>query len=519
MSIIAKAAPLMKGVAPLIIFGFAAHAIIAAVNMLTIPVYIRVIGLDGYGLIGLYFVLQDWTLIIDLGVGATVGRQLSRFRAGALSAQEAVSLFGVAEALFLLIGAVVGLAGLLSIKWVVDSWLGATHLPRSEVQIALRLALCLWLVRCINARYQIALIGLNRQIATNIVAIIGVLMRNGGSVWALLNISRSPETFFTIWLMSNVAEASANRWLLARAMPGGHFSSRLGWRLLSADFALAIGFTVSTIVGTLISQLDNIALSHTLPMAAFGEFSLVISICGGVALIVPPIAQACQPRLTLLLAQDRRVEFIEFYRLTKAIIIVAAFGLFGTIAAQPEMVIYAWTGNYDMANKLALTLTLFASGSALAAFLYVPFILQMAMGEIRLHVIGISIFGAFWIPLSIWSALTFGTVGAGFVWLAGNLIYLLIWLPIIYRVLLSSRERRGLNVNTWLRLLVLSLILAATRVLESWQFDRWVSLTLLVIISSGIMGFAAASSSDIRCYLAEMAGQYRRSQHNGSAAP
>lgn len=487
-------------------FAFAAHVSVAVVSMLAIPFYLRLMGREAYGLVGFYFVLQIWMQLLDLGVSPALGRQLSRFKAGALRAEDAASLLGAAEAFCLLGGLAAGTACFMSTDWLAEHWLGRSRLPASEINLTLRLVGCLLVFRWLTGLYQNALVGLERQIGVNVVALVGGIARNVGAVAALILVSPSPTVFFAIWAGVTLLEALASRLLLFRATPRLAIHWRRGAGLLAKEFGFAAGVTLSYAITTAVAQVDKLTLSHTLPLGDFGVFSLVISICAGISLIVPPTVQAFQPRLTTLLAQDRRPEFVEVYRLSISLIIAVACGLAGAIAVWPELVLYTWTGDREVASHLAPTLTLFALGSGIASFLYLPYILQFAHEVIRLHVLGTVIFGVLWIPAAVWAAYTFGTIGAGVVWLSGNLLFLLLWVPIVHRRLLSPEERHGLSREAWLRVALLAGILMATHLIDASKFDRFGSLCLLTATSLAVMAVATLLSRELRAYLSGMIG-------------
>jgi O-antigen/teichoic acid export membrane protein len=233
-------------------------------------------------------------------------------------------------------------------------------------------------------------------------------------------------------------------------------------------------------------------------LSDFGLFGLIVQICAGITLVVPPFVQAFQPRLTTLLAQGRRADFVHVYRLASALILALAVGVAGTIAAQPVWVIWAWTGRADAAASLAPILTLYAAGGAIAAFLFVPFLLQYAQGRVRLHVIGSIGFASVWVPTAVWAAFAHGPLGAGAVWLTGNLLYLLLWVPVIHRKLLSAEERRGLDLGIWLRGLGLAALLAASRLLPLGPLSRPEAFAGLAAISIAVTLIGAASSRDVR---------------------
>jgi O-antigen/teichoic acid export membrane protein len=182
------------------------------------------------------------------------------------------------------------------------------------------------------------------------------------------------------------------------------------------------------------------------------------------------------------------------------LILALAAGLAGTIAAHPEWVIYAWTGRAELATHLAPVLSLYAAGAAIASFLFVPFLLQYAQGQVRLHVIGNLAFGAVWIPAAVWAAVVHGALGAGVVWLCGNLLYLLLWTPIVHARLLSPEERRGLDAGVWARGALLAAALAASRWLPLGALSRPGAFAALAGVSLAVMVMGLASSREVRDY-------------------
>ncbi len=496
-------ARLARSLAPTLLFSFTGHAVVAVVGIVVVPLFLRLMGPEAYGLVGFYMVLQGWMFLIDLGLSPAIGRQLSRFRAGALPARDAVSLLRAAETVFLVGGALAGGAFAIAAAWVARHWLGPSRLPSGEIDLALRLAALLLVFRWLVTLYQSALVGLERQIAVNVVAVVCVVARSAGSVWALM-LDPSPVVFFAVQAGATLAEALATRWLLHAALPRMGHHWRSGGALLIREFGFAAGVTVSTAAATLIGQADKLTLSHVLPLGDFGLFSLVVSICAGIALVVPPFVQAFQPRLTTLLAQGKRAEFVSLYRLSLALIMVLTVALAGAIAAQPEMVIYAWTGSRAIAAALALTLSLYALGTGISSFLFVPYVLQFAQGMIRLHLIGNLVFGVLWVPCAIWAAIAYGTVGAGAAWLCGNVLFLLIWAPLVHRRLLSPEERAGLGVATLFRAALILVLLAATRWIDPGAVSRLGALAVLAGLSLGAMVLGALLSPELRDYARRM---------------
>jgi O-antigen/teichoic acid export membrane protein len=469
-------------------------------GLIIVPLYLRLLGREGYGLAGFYVALQAWMLLFDAGLSPAISRQLSRFNAGALQGHEAAALLRAAEGLFLVVGVVAGGGFFLAGGWIARHWLGASTIPPADLRTAIRIIAFLLVCRWMCGMYQSALVGLERQISLNTAILFFAIVRAVATILALMFISRSPVTFFAAQALTTLAETVLVRWLLARAMPPVVGGLRQGWALVAGEVRFAGGLAISSAIGTTINQVDKLALSHVLPLSQFGIFSLVVAICAGIAMFVPPFLQSFQPRLTGLMAQGRRSEFVDLYRLSASVIVALLVALAGTIAAQPELVIYAWTGSRVLGEQLSSVLTLYALGSGIASFLFVPFMLQYAQGLIRLHVIGNLVFGAFWIPSAVWAAFRFGAVGTGMVWLVGNALFLLIWVTIVHRRLLSPGERRGLGSGLWLMTVPVAGLLAATRLLHTQTVGQVEAFALLVAFSVAAAGLAALLSSSIRAF-------------------
>ena len=47
-----------------------------------IPIYISYLGIESYGLIGLFIILQGLLSLLDMGLSPTLNREMARFRAG-----------------------------------------------------------------------------------------------------------------------------------------------------------------------------------------------------------------------------------------------------------------------------------------------------------------------------------------------------------------------------------------------------------------------------------------------------
>ena len=53
-----------------------------------VPLYIKYLGIEAYGLIGIFGMLQAWLGLLDMGMKPALGREMARFTGGAHDAQS-----------------------------------------------------------------------------------------------------------------------------------------------------------------------------------------------------------------------------------------------------------------------------------------------------------------------------------------------------------------------------------------------------------------------------------------------
>lgn len=190
----------------------------------------------------------------------------------------------------------------------------------------------------------------------------------------------------------------------------------------------------------MVTQTDKLVLSKILPLADYGYFTIAVLVASGVTIISGPVSAVILPRMAKLDAEGDHNGLISIYRQATQLVAIIAAASSITIAFCAEPLLWAWTGDKLLTHYAAPILKLYAMGNGVLAVSAFPYYLQYAKGNLRLHIIGNALFIVFLIPAIIWAASHYGGVGAGYVWLAMNVIYLVAWVPLEH-----SRFEKGLN--------------------------------------------------------------------------
>ena len=167
----------------------------AVMALAFVPVYLRMLGAEGYGLIALCTTFQASFAIIDVGLTTTLNRELAVRAASGLDARHVLRTLEVVYWIAAAIGAltIMGASG-----WIAAHWVKANTLPVSEVRHAIVLMAFVLAFQWPLGFYSGGLLGLERQVTANALLIATSTLRYAGAALVLVAVSADLRSFF-LW--------------------------------------------------------------------------------------------------------------------------------------------------------------------------------------------------------------------------------------------------------------------------------------------------------------------------------
>ena len=416
---------------------------VSFMGLLFIPFYLKILGSESYGLIGLFAVLQVCLGILNVGMSPTLGREMARFNGGALSKIELKNLLRSIEVLALSIALLNIIIVYFIAEWLSKSWLNLGELSVDTARYAISIMGVVLGVKLFESIYRSALIGLQKQVAFNFTNALLSTIRGGGAILVLSIYSPSIENFFIWQVLVSLASVLTFKILTDKFIGKTSDRSRFSLDALRKIKKFAGGMFGISIVTVLITQIDKIILTKYLSMHDFGNYTLVATLAGILFVLVGPINQAIYPRLCTLVASGKKDQQIEYFHKGSQLVtlVVGSAGIFGMFFA--EEILYLWTANNDLAKNSSTILVFLLLGNLLNTFVHMPGRLQIANGVTKVGFV-INIISLFFvIPLLLYSVPKYGVNGAIFTWVLLNSIYLLIGVHFNFRKILEEEK------NAW----------------------------------------------------------------------
>jgi O-antigen/teichoic acid export membrane protein len=413
----------------------------AAVALAFVPVYTRYLGIEAYGLVGIFSILTALVNLFDFGLSATINRELARRSAQNAGAAETRDLVRTLEVIYWSIGAVLGLAVLGASGVLASHWVRAGSLSIPTVRTSIALMAGVLALQWPLSFYGGGLLGLQRQGLWNGLVAGGATLRAVGAVVVLDRVSNTIVAFFVWQLVASgiqIAFVVAALWW--KLPPGG--PPRVRRELLAPIWRFAAGMSGISVLALVLTQIDKIVLSRILPLKDFGYYALASVVSLGLYTLILPVFDAFFPRFSTLVALHDGDALRRVYHRACQLMSVLILPIAAVLAIWADRVLLLWTRDPAIVSETRTLVPILVCGTALNGVMTLPFALQLAHGWTRLTLAANAIGVVLMIPLLFLATARYGSSGAASVWLILNAGYVVFLPPLVHRRLLPGETAR-----------------------------------------------------------------------------
>lgn len=452
------------------------------VSLAAVPFYIRFLGIEAYGVIGVFLSLTAIFSLLDFGLRATLNRRFAQLSVESGNPQEMRDLLRTLEIIYWGVGIAIGVSVMLIAPLVAAYWINPRQISIESAERALTLIgiviACQWPL----ALYSGGMMGLQKQVKLNILTSFFAAVRSAGAVFILWNVSSTLEAFFTWFIFMSFAETVSTAIILWRSLPQAPSPATFRINKLAALWRFAVGMTGISVLSVILTQLDKVILSAVLSLEEFGYYALAWRIAAALYSLSSPITSAFFPRFAQLAVDGNGPELARLYHRGCQLTSVLVLSVAAVLVFFSRDFLYLWTADTSIASYSSDMLSLLILGTALNALMGLPVTLQIAHGWTRLVLYVGTTAVVLLAPMIYFMSMRFGGLGAAFVWLVLNLGYMLFMLRIMHRRLLPGELRQWFVADTGIP------FLAAFLVAASWKMgvDAPVSYVGMLLNLSGV---------------------------------
>jgi O-antigen/teichoic acid export membrane protein len=436
-----------------------------AINFLVVPIYLKFLGIEAYGLIGFFASLLAVSLLLDLGLSTTLNRELARIATKSDYASESRNLMRSLEYVYWFVAVLIGILIFVSAHQLATSWLAPNSIGLVNTTNAIELMGVVIALRWPATLYLSGLMGLHRQVLANVISAAMVTLQACSAVAAMEIFGRNVRVFFIAQSFSALVQIVVFVIALWNSLPSSETRPQFLASSIRTIWHFAIGVSGITICSVILTQADKVLLSKLLSLESFGYYVLAGSIAGVLNLPAMAMYATFFPVFARVMSNQQGVGLAWLYHGSCQMLSMLVFpaGILLTVFSEQLLMLY--TRNESIAFRSHSLLSLFALGNTFLSTMLLPLALQLASGWTKLsfykNVVAIVIY----IPLVVILVLKFGAIGATGAWLLLSLGYVGLEIPLMHRVLLRAEKRRWYLFDIGVPLLISVAVIGSARLL------------------------------------------------------
>lgn len=485
-----------------IIANFAGQGWTALMALAFVPLYIKFLGIEAYGLIGFFAMMQASFQILDLGLSQTMNREMARYSVLPDKSSEMRDFVRTFEFGYWAIGIAIGGLVLAASPFISQHWIKAGSIPTNTIEQTVMIMGLVAAFQWPLSFYEGGLRGLQRQVLLNALKITMSTLSGGGAVVILFLVSPTITAFFIWQIIVSAVHVILYTVFLWKSLPSSGSSPRFNLQAARNVWKFAAGMSgiaVSTIV---LTQIDKIILSKLLSLEMFGYYVLAGTVCSVIpTMLVGPVFNALFPRFTSLTAPKDEAAIKLLYHQSSQFVAVIVISTAMIIALFSSDILMLWTRSPETTKMAAPLVSVLVIGMALNGLMAMPYALQLAHGWTSIGLRIILFLIVLLVPTIIYMTINHGALGAASVWVLLNTIYLLIGAPLTHRRLLKNELAFWATKDIGIPLLAAILTAGLGRLIISSPMSVSKTLVMVTLAFLATVVISGLTATHIRTWL------------------
>jgi len=476
---------------------------------LFIPLYLKFLGIEAFGLIGFYSTLVGVLAFADMGFTATLNREMARLSVQRESAGEMRDLLRTYEATYLFISLSIAILLWFLAPMIATKWLRAQNMSHAEIAWAIRIMGVAIAFQMPASLFHGGLMGLQKQVLANTLQISWGMFRGVGAVLVLWLLSPTIFAFASWQLLTNAVYCFLLRFNLWNVLSFNVAKPKFKIQVFQNTWRYAAGMVGMSLISIALTQTDKLAVSKILPLEMLGYYSLAGTVAVVIVSFGGPIATAIFPQLTGLVALNDKSNLHRLYHKSCEMISIAIMPVALTLSFFSYECIFVWTGSEIAAQKAYLAASFLVCGQLMQTMTVIPYYIALANGNVKLNII-IGIASIILItPLLLYLTKQYGIIGSGMSWLIMNIFTFPPYMYFLHRLFLPGEFLHWCIYDVGKPLLISLACVLTFYFLLPRTDSRLLAFFLLGCVWLTSFIITTLSSSDIRSFLREQLNKYQ----------
>jgi O-antigen/teichoic acid export membrane protein len=470
-------------------------------TVLFIPIYVRLMWIDAYALVGFFAILQAIFGLLDMGLSSTLNREMARLSILPGRGQEMRNLVRTLETIYWIIAVLVGIIAVSLAPFLSNHFFTEGKLSHETVEQSFLIMGLIIAIQMPVGFYSGGLMGLQKQVLMNIINVIISALRGVGVILILWLISPTIQAYFLWQITISIINIFLLVLFLQHNLPHIEEKAIFQKSILDGIWKFTAGMSGIALMGIIVSQIDKIFVFGKFSQEMSGYYTIATTVAISLGRFYSPVFYSIYPQFTQLFSIGDKEGLTRLYHKSSQFISVLVLPAAVVLMFFSYEVLLIWQQSEIIARQAHVMASILICGTALNGLMNPPYALQLASGWTSLSIYKNIIALIIIIPLIIYMTGKYGAVGAACSWFILNLGYVLFEIPVMHMRILHKEKWRWYWQDVGIPLGVSILFAGIGRLFIRGSMPQIVLLLWLIIISALTLAATAFITPVTRAWL------------------
>ncbi len=457
------------------------------INLIFIPLYVNILGVESFGLITFYSTLSTSLVILDIGFSTAVTREVAVLNSNLNTKNDKNNLIYSIEVIYWAISCTIGIALFLFSDLIANEWLQSVSIDRVKITNCIEYMSLVFVFQFPLSLYNGILIGVSKQNHVALLHIVYMTLKNAGVFFIIYISKEGVEMYFLLQAVIMFTTILLYKRVVQYFVPP-NLNFRFSFSYIRKIWKFSVGMAGISLITFFLTQIDKLIVSKTVSLENVGYYNLAFTISAIISQGVVLIQSFVFPKFTELYARLKLNELMDIYYKSCNWVSIIIFPICLQLVFYPKEILLFWTGNIMLTHKTSLLLQIVVMGTTFNALMWVPYFYLLSRGITKFTFYQNIIIALVSVPLIVILTNKYGILGAGVVWLFVNMCYILFSIPLIHCLYIYGGIKKwvieSILVPTFYSLIVFfPFKYFQTQFLESINFFEFI----LLLTTSGIV--------------------------------
>jgi O-antigen/teichoic acid export membrane protein len=410
----------------------------ATISLVFVPLYIKLLGVESYGLVAFYLLLMGVLVVVDLALSTALSRQVVILKTNNESEKAIKDLVFSIEIIY----ATISLAIAASIYFFADTisnhWLKVNEIPINRLVNSIRFMGVLIALQFPTSIYNGVMISLDKQVLNSTITIIINVLKAVGVIAVLKIFSPIIENYFIWQIFITIGALFTLRYFVWKQISVSKTKAHFSLIQLAPIKNFSVGMIGVALVNFSLSMVDKLIVSKSVPLNLVACYSLAFQVAAIIGQLVSPLQSTIFPKFTSLITNNNVSEYVKLYHKSCKWVAISIWPIGLGLFFFAKDILLIWSKNDFIVANTTTVLQVVVIGTVCNCLMFVPYIFMLSKGKTRFTIVQNIIGAVIFLPMLYWTIPKYGILGASFMWLAINVSYVLISIPIFHKLYMKN---------------------------------------------------------------------------------